>query len=262
MKKTKVIIPALGILLLSTAASVTGTVAWFSSNASVSATGMSVKARTDEALVIGKDVKVGSAITVDLSDVNEDVSLIPITFSDGKYQYCSNGAEIDPLTGYRKDGAAVDLLPTPGASNGLTGDARLDYYKEFVVYLAAAGQAIDDAKLNATVTFGTASLEQQAATVDFSVLAATGTAVTPSTQAISHEKTVNAAMSSTTITLSDTQDFPLNTSNTSVPVLMRLYIDGDLKDTVSSTTEVNKAYVRSENVSLEALSVSVTFTLA
>lgn len=56
MKKTKVIIPALGMLLLSTAASVTGTVAWFAANASVSATGMQLKAKTDsEYLVISHD---------------------------------------------------------------------------------------------------------------------------------------------------------------------------------------------------------------
>ena len=47
MKKTKVIIPALGLLLLSTAASVTGTVAWFSANAQVTATGMTVTAKSD-----------------------------------------------------------------------------------------------------------------------------------------------------------------------------------------------------------------------
>ena len=47
MKKTKVIIPALGLLLLSTAASVTGTVAWFAANATVTATGMSVTAKSD-----------------------------------------------------------------------------------------------------------------------------------------------------------------------------------------------------------------------
>ena len=47
MKKTKVIIPALGLLLLSTAASVTGTVAWFAANATVSATGMQVTAKSD-----------------------------------------------------------------------------------------------------------------------------------------------------------------------------------------------------------------------
>lgn len=47
MKKTKIIIPALGLLLLSTAASVSGTVAWFAMNNTVSATGMEVTAKTD-----------------------------------------------------------------------------------------------------------------------------------------------------------------------------------------------------------------------
>ena len=55
MKKTKVIIPAMGLLLLSTAASVTGTVAWFAANATVTATGMQLKAKTDsEYLVISR----------------------------------------------------------------------------------------------------------------------------------------------------------------------------------------------------------------
>lgn len=48
MKKAKIIIPALGMLLLSTAASITGTVAWFSMNTTVSATGMQVKAQADQ----------------------------------------------------------------------------------------------------------------------------------------------------------------------------------------------------------------------
>ena len=52
MKKTKIIIPALGMLLLSTAASVTGTVAWFSANSQVTATGMTVTAKSDSKLLV------------------------------------------------------------------------------------------------------------------------------------------------------------------------------------------------------------------
>ena len=44
MKKTKILVPALGMLLLSTAASVTGTVEWFAANAQVTANGMAIKA--------------------------------------------------------------------------------------------------------------------------------------------------------------------------------------------------------------------------
>ena len=52
MKKTKIIIPALAVLLLSTAASVTGTVAWFSMNNNVTATGMNIKAKAENGIVI------------------------------------------------------------------------------------------------------------------------------------------------------------------------------------------------------------------
>lgn len=52
MKKTKIIVPALGVLLLSTAASVTGTVAWFSMNNFVTAEGMNVKAKAENGIVI------------------------------------------------------------------------------------------------------------------------------------------------------------------------------------------------------------------
>ena len=54
MKKTKIIIPALGMLLLSTAASVSGTVAWFSMNNSVSVTGMTVSTKVSSNLQISK----------------------------------------------------------------------------------------------------------------------------------------------------------------------------------------------------------------
>ena len=79
MKKTKVIIPAMGLLLLSTAASVTGTVAWFAANATVNASGMQVKAKTDNTfLLISATNNTASAIqseavlSVTLS-VDEDV---------------------------------------------------------------------------------------------------------------------------------------------------------------------------------------------
>ena len=55
MKKTKIIVPALGVLLLSTAASVTGTVAWFSMNNFVTATGMEVRAKAENGIVISDD---------------------------------------------------------------------------------------------------------------------------------------------------------------------------------------------------------------
>ena len=54
MKKTKIIIPALAMLLLSTAASVSGTVAWFSMNNSVTVTGMTVTTKVSSNLQIAE----------------------------------------------------------------------------------------------------------------------------------------------------------------------------------------------------------------
>lgn len=52
MKKSKIIAPALGVLILSTAASISGTVAWFTANNSVAVTGMSVTTKVGSNLLI------------------------------------------------------------------------------------------------------------------------------------------------------------------------------------------------------------------
>ena len=69
MKKTKVIIPALGILLLSTAASVTGTVAWYAANSTVTANGMKIKATIDSNFLAISET---SDISAGLASINLD----------------------------------------------------------------------------------------------------------------------------------------------------------------------------------------------
>ena len=54
MKKTKIVVPALAVLLLSTAASVSGTVAWFSMNNKVTVTGMSVTTKVSSSILISE----------------------------------------------------------------------------------------------------------------------------------------------------------------------------------------------------------------
>ena len=60
MKKTKIIIPALGMLLLSTAASITGTVAWFSANQQVTASGMNIRATSGSAYLVISETENGT----------------------------------------------------------------------------------------------------------------------------------------------------------------------------------------------------------
>ena len=64
MKKTKILAPALGILCLSMAASVTATVAWFSSNATVTAAGMQISAVTATNLFIKNTSLTGGAFNL------------------------------------------------------------------------------------------------------------------------------------------------------------------------------------------------------
>lgn len=52
MKKSKIIIPALALLAMSSAATVTGTVAWFSMNSTVNATGMQIACSAPTSLLI------------------------------------------------------------------------------------------------------------------------------------------------------------------------------------------------------------------
>ena len=83
MKKTKIIIPALGLLLLSTAASVSGTVAWFAMNASVTATGMQITAKSDSVfLLIGNTnnistIQSANTLTTALTVGTEEAKVYP-----------------------------------------------------------------------------------------------------------------------------------------------------------------------------------------
>lgn len=70
MKKTKIIVPALGMLLLSTAASVTGTVAWFAVNTTVQVTGLQVRAKAEGGILIAPYKLTATAITEDSGSGN------------------------------------------------------------------------------------------------------------------------------------------------------------------------------------------------
>lgn len=66
MKKSKILLPALGILVLGTAASVTGTVAWFSANGNVTVDGMAVTTKVSSNMQISDtytEASFGAALT-------------------------------------------------------------------------------------------------------------------------------------------------------------------------------------------------------
>ena len=144
MKKTKIIIPALGLLLLSTAASVTGTVAWFAANATVSATGMQVTAKSDSVFleISGSH---DSGVYSDVGTADIDAELFPVSHEDW-----SDVADIEDF-----DLAVADTYD--------------NWYYRY-------SKATDDANDNVTAKQYISSFADYVATTSFSVKLHTGSA--------------------------------------------------------------------------------------
>ena len=163
MKKTKVIIPALGLLLLSTAASVTGTVAWFAANANVTATGMAIKAKTDsEFLVISKtEVLTANANTVTLAAPTGEV--LPTNWKQpsgsGAYSWVT-GAGTATNNGAINSSGYTSLTITQTNNFGVAGGKNYFVYDTIYVGLAVGSSTPANTKLlkcNATFTATQAS---------------------------------------------------------------------------------------------------------
>lgn len=141
MKKSKIIIPALAMLVMSTAATVTGTVAWFSMNKTVNAEGMLVRANGSGSIVISKYLASGTghgfpttstkSTAVDFADATAK-TLYPSTHvgSGTGLQYVSNGDKICYETGTAKS-SAVTLTYNPVNST-----TPSEYFKDYDIFIA------------------------------------------------------------------------------------------------------------------------------
>ena len=116
-KSTKIILPALALLVLGTTAAATGTVAWFASNGLVSATGMEVQCSTSKNLLISnKDPKesgwgndnYGTTVASLHSTVSElsPSSTTSSLIRSGNPSYYSVDSKVDAVTG----GIVVDSV--------------------------------------------------------------------------------------------------------------------------------------------------------
>ena len=146
MKKTKIIIPALGMLLLSTAASVSGTVAWFSMNNIVSVTGMTVTTKVSSNLQIAETNLEGNyadSLQQARSGILEPASSINAASFWYTVKASGNGA----ATAQGAEGAT-----TYTAYDEANGTALANSY---------AGKAKYDAAFNTAYGFGTPSVRTQ-----------------------------------------------------------------------------------------------------
>ena len=195
MKKTKILVPALAVLALGMAASVTGTVAWFAANNVVNANGMKIQSSTPSSLAIGKQIVAGSGIgdstVIDYETPAGTNILNPASHffgesevEDGALYVVANGNDIDPATGLAMPYVASNGLGAD-AKNNNTGAAEADEYRDliyseataeqhnyvdYVCYLASVGQGITigtNGYLRASINWSTPNQTTKATTVDF-----------------------------------------------------------------------------------------------
>jgi len=159
MKKTKILVPAMGMLLLSTAASITGTVAWFAANASVTATGMQLKAKTDsEYLVISRagDSATWSAgvstKTVALS-YPANAEVLPTSRAEVSSTLSWVTANGTSNTDGTASGALTALTITEANNYGTASDKNYFVYDIVYVGLATGSSAPTAKNLKCNVTF-------------------------------------------------------------------------------------------------------------
>ena len=272
MKKSKILAPALAVLCLSVAASVTGTVAWFSANNVVSATGMKVKSTIPSSLAINSALPVGQATSISLAA--DAVPLSPCSHWHGEEDATgglwkvSNTEDVDTSTGLAKSGESLSFDQT-GIDAGI-------YYQDFTVYIGAVGQAINltsTGYLKATVTFSSESLTATNAATSMDFYAFNGANAASAglgsfmgtINAASVDPVINHNTTSYTGAVIDTPAVTLISGESTIlvstnetdglKITMRVYIDGGLLNTDHST------YVANNTAISKDVTMNVNFTL-
>ena len=175
MKKTKIVVPALAVLLLSTAASITGTVAWFSMNNEVKVDGMTVTTKVSSNLLIAEtnqEANYDASLTQSRQGVLEPASTI-----NGKdFYYTTNAkgdgdAKTDAYTEYDEDTALAnayaakdnydnDFNSAYGVADSVTTSNVVYGYIDYAFYIKATSAADDQvlymSKCNLTYYNGSA----------------------------------------------------------------------------------------------------------
>ena len=275
MKMTKVIIPVLGILLLSTAASVTGTVAWFSANSTVNASGMMVQATTSEALVIGTEVPVGTAVKVSFgeTDPENDAHVLSPATHDNDWTEFAKGLKC--LESNTAVDAATGAIPAASESWVPADNEALNtYYVDYVCYIASAGDKMEDktvtfgfdkATKNLVTSWGSSAENDtlKAFSVDIYMQNVAASSTASAWNDDTFVGTLVLAKSTVTQEMED-MTIPQNGTNTTdgyLRITFRVYLDGDLnKD--NTVGGVAQKYVYTDKVNVDAVALGIDINVA
>ncbi len=148
MKKTKIIIPALGMLLLSTAASVSGTVAWFSMNTSINVTGMTVTTKVSSSLQIAT-ANDDSLFSNDDLNQTRSAKLEPASSADGHAFFYTTNAKSNGDANADQYATYAEATTTLNAAHK-TATGKDFYDKDFN---ETYGFAYDNTDANSEVSF-------------------------------------------------------------------------------------------------------------
>ena len=183
MKATKKIVGAACALVAAVALSAGSTFAWFVSNGEVSATGLTVDVKTNNAYLVISDTVSGLAdgeTTLDLTSVGQvdgkAVELIPsaydVTPADGKFSAtATEGSKVitDPTAWYTGEGTDANDGTLSGDKEYLTSGNFGKYVVETDIYVSVLGAvAIDTVNMELEATPGwntTAGTNNDAITV-------------------------------------------------------------------------------------------------
>ena len=238
---------------------VSGSLGWYAHNDQVSADGMSVDAKSTPNLVIGKSPEElsGDALQFEVSFESQDVkNMVAVTrdescadtYADTYLKHLTNHYAVDGVTGYAKEGMALEFEPVPAQSDEV-------YFVDYTVYIAARFDSINLSSLTASISSPTEVDDDQpyfnAASIDFYV-------GTVSLQGYRGTTSVSDSLNGTgraSIELLPNGDTIPLASDGYVKVIMRCYFDGAL---LNPTT--GNAYVNSQTVKSDNLDIGVTFT--
>lgn len=284
----KQLMAAIAMVLVAAVALGSSTYAWFAANTKVQATGMQATATTSSSLVISNESNVGTKTAHGFT--SNTTRLIPASHLDSNNTpstgtnssnlvKITNANAVDAQTGY----AAKDDTPLAYAyaenvaDNTSTADVdeTENYYIDYVCYIASAGSPMENQDIKVKITDAVAAelATYNAASIDFYAeqLADPGTTLNIS----NYKGTLNKAqLSSTTndgtttlnevtllsdVTIPKNGQTTTNVNNAYIRVTMRVYIDGDLKQSASANEGKGQAYVYSNVVDVSSATMNVEF---
>lgn len=262
-------IGAIAMVLVAAIAMGSSTYAWFAMNTTVTATNMKVTATAEGSLVIttgSLPTAATSATTVDIDDASATALLASThdstwaTYATG-LKTVSNPSDVSATTGLALDGETLTFV---AAVNPASGTA---YYKDYTVFIASSGTALTGQDLTATLIAPAAAVTTLpgATSIDFYYMTSSSTNnPTPADGTFAgtlnlaglDPVTNNSTTTRTSVVMSDI-DIPVADSNHGITIMMRVYIDGALKD--SGTTTYIKT-VDATEIADQTISVQFTAT--